>query len=75
MVTISSLEDIDLALEYLEKRYQAFVNKNLPRGILVFDNINGLCASQGEDSAGASMVEQVKSERVTRWLLSKLEEE
>ena len=72
---ISSLEDIEMALEYLEQRYQAFQSKKLPQGVLVFDNVNGLCASQGEDSAGASMVEQVKSERVTRWLLNKLEEQ
>lgn len=54
---ISTLEDIELALEYLEKRFQAFESKALPKGVLVFDNINGLCSSQGEDSAGASMVE------------------
>ena len=54
---ISTLDDIDLALKYLELRYQAFKSKGLPQGVLVFDNINGLCSSQGEDSAGASMVE------------------
>ena len=70
---ISSLEDVELALEYLEKRFCAFQSKRLPQGVLVFDNINGLCGSQGEESAG-SMVEQVKSERVTRWLLSKVED-
>ena len=42
---ILTLDDIDLALEYLELRYQAFKSKGLPQGVLVFDNINGLCSS------------------------------
>ena len=71
-VDIVFVHDYLIVLEYLEKRFVAFEKKGLPQGVLVFDNINGLCASQGEDGGG-SMVEQVKSERVTRWLLSKIE--
>ena len=41
--------------------------------LLVFDNINGLCGSLDSDQP-ASMVEQVKSERITRWLLGKIEQ-
>ena len=48
--SISQLDDIDVALEYLEKRFEQFVKTSLPqRSILVFDNINGLCSSQDGD--------------------------
>lgn len=70
--SVSSLEDVDLVLEYLEKRFEHFQSKLVPsQSVLIFDNINGLCASLDSDSPG-SMVEQVKSERVTRWLLQKV---
>ena len=42
---INSLEDIDYALEYLEKRFSHFSKRALPGSVLVFDNINGLCGS------------------------------
>ncbi len=67
--SVSSLEDVDLVIEYLEKRFQEFVSKSVPsHSVLVFDNINGLCASMDSDQPG-SMTEQVKSLRVTKWLL------
>ena len=72
--SIAQLDDIDVALEYLERRFEQFVKTSLPqRSILVFDNINGLCSSLDSDQPG-SMVEQVKSERATRWLLNKIED-
>ena len=48
--SIAQLEDIDVALEYLDKRFEQFVKTALPqRSILVFDNINGLCSSLDSD--------------------------
>ena len=48
--SISSLEDVDLALEYLEKRFQDYHKRAIPKySTLVFDNINGLCSLLSSD--------------------------
>ena len=47
--SITALDDIDLALDYLERRFVEFVKKSLPESVLVFDNINGLCGSLDSD--------------------------
>ena len=71
--SISSLEDVEIALEYLEKRFENYLLKAIPLySTLVFDNINGLCSALSSDQPG-SMVEQVKSERFTSWLLEKID--
>mmetsp|Transcript_3830 Transcript_3830/g.5119 ORF Transcript_3830/g.5119 Transcript_3830/m.5119 type:complete len:171 (+) Transcript_3830:909-1421(+) len=72
--SISSLEDVEAAIEYLEKRFESYVSSLAlkHRSCLIFDNINGLCSKFTSEQPG-SMVEQVKSERITNWLLQKVE--
>ena len=73
---VKAVEQVDLALEYLELRFQEFMDSPVleTEKMLVFDNVNGICPSLEETSQPGNTVEIVKSERITRWLLEKVEE-
>lgn len=48
--SISTLDDVELALQYLAKRFDHFEKSKVdPKCVLVFDNINGLCGSLDGD--------------------------
>lgn len=47
---IGALEDVDTAIEYLERRFVQFAKDQIPgESTLIFDNINGLCAQISSD--------------------------
>ena len=47
---IGALEDVDTAIEYLERRFVQFAQDQIPgESTLIFDNINGLCAQISSD--------------------------
>jgi hypothetical protein len=72
-----SLDTVDTALEYLELRYAECVarlpsDKEQVKVLLVLDNIQGICPRTEEQ---APLIDTVKSERICKWVLQKIESE
>jgi len=66
----TTVDGVDAALDYLEKRYIRFIDLASKLGsddhlLLVLDNLNALCPSIDDNNAPSSMVDTVKSIRVT----------
>lgn len=68
---VTSLEQVDLLIEYLEKRFAWFEAHSRLSRVFVMEDVQAVCPLI-ESGATANLVEFVKSNRVATWLLNKV---
>eukprot|EP00347_Sterkiella_histriomuscorum_P013019 403366324 len=63
---ISSQEQIDIAVEYLNQKYQECLK--MKPSLMILDNLNALCSAISNDEQ-LNLIEQVKSQKVAKFLI------